>query len=248
MKELIVFTVFAVTLMASAQTNLAAGNPPARTIPIDGYAAKVNDRVITIAEVREAVAPTLQELYQRYEGEQLTQALTHAYDQARNELIEQALILECYEARGGTIPDQYIADEIKRIINERFNGDEARFEQLLTSQKKSRADYMETVRNQMIVGMMVGQEVSQRARVTPEQIRTFYDEHRETDFFIPEKVKYSVIALNKGETPEEQTVKLAEANTLHEKTAGRRRLFRNRESLLRRQPCCRRRAIPLDAA
>lgn len=203
--------------MAAAQTNPAPTVVTNQPIEIDGYAAKVNTRIITIAEVREAMAPMLPELYRSYEGEKLEEALQTAYAQSLNELIEQALILESFKDRGGQIPDQYINDEIRRIINERFNGDEARFEQLLAAQKKSRDDYMKTVRDQMIVGMMVGEEISQRARVTPEQVKEYYDAHLDEEFFIPEKVKYSVIVLNKGETEEEQTVKLQEAEKIREK-------------------------------
>ena len=217
MKRLLLFVVFACAGPVSAQTNPVSTNVYNQPVEIDGYAAKVNDRIITIAEVREAVAPLLPELYRSYEGEQLQQAVSVAYTQALNELVERALILETFEQKGGQIPDQYINDEIRRIINERFNGNEAQFEQLLAAQKTSRSDYMETVRNQMIIGMMINQEVSQRARVTPEEIQTYYDTHKEQDFFIPEKVKFSVIVLNKGETEEEQSVKLVEAQSLRQK-------------------------------
>jgi parvulin-like peptidyl-prolyl isomerase len=199
--------------MPSVQTNL----PPQQTIDIDGYAAKVNDQVITIGDVREAMAPILPELYRTYQGAQLDRALEQAFQETRDALVEQALILAAFKKQGGQIPDQYVNDEIRRIINERFKGDEAQFEQGLAAAKKSRADYAETVRDQMIVGMMINEEITQRARVTPEEVRSYYDEHREQLYAIPEQVKYSVIVLNKGESPEEQEVKLAEAANIRQK-------------------------------
>ena len=75
---------------------------------------------------------------------------------------------------------------------------------------------MDMVREQMAVGMMINEEVSRRARITPEQIREEYEKNRET-YFIPEKVKYSVIVLNKGETAEDQAVKLEEAQKTRQK-------------------------------
>lgn len=203
--------------MAQTNTVVFTNTPPrARSLDIDGYAAKVNDRIITIGEVREAMAPLIPELYQRFQGAALDQQLELAFKDVRDELISQALIIESFEAQGGQIPDQYINDEIKRVINERFKGDEALFEQLLADQKKTRAEYRQSIRDQMVVGMMTNQEVTRRTRTTPAKVRQVYEDNKE-DYLIPEQVKYSVIMLNKGETPEEEAVKLQEAESLREK-------------------------------
>ncbi|QBG47574.1 hypothetical protein EGM51_09270 [Verrucomicrobia bacterium S94] len=186
------------------------------SIEIDGYAAKVNDRVITRGEVREAMAPVLPEIYRQFQGPQLEEELQKAFNKAREDLIERALIMEAFEERGGMIPDQYVNDEIKRIINDRFKGDKAMFEQQLAEQKKTREEYADMIREQMAVGMMINEEVSRRARVTPEQIREAYESNKEA-YFIPEKVKYSVIVLNKGDTPEDQAVKFEEARNIRKK-------------------------------
>ena len=50
-------------------------------------------------------------------------------------------------------------------------------------------------------------------------MRKAYEEDKES-YFIPEKVKYSVIVLNKGETPEDQAVKRAEAEKVLQRLAG----------------------------
>ena len=213
MTRLFIFAVLLCAATVLAQTNAPS---PTESIFIDGYAAKVNGRVITRGEVREGMAPLLPELYRLYEGEELDAELDKAFQQTLNDLIERALIMEAFKIKGGQIPDQYVNDEIKRVINDRFKGDEALFEQVLADQKKTRAEYQQIIREQMIVGMMINEEVSQRARVTPEQIRSEYDQHKE-NYFIPEKVKYSVIVLNTGETPEDQTVKREEARRIRQK-------------------------------
>jgi len=189
------------------QTNTGPENV---SIQIDGYAARVNDRVITRGEVRESLAPMLPDLYRAFQGAQLEQELEKAYVRARDEMVERALIMESFKTRGGQIPDQYVNDEIKRIIRDRFKGDKALFEQVLAEQKKTRTEYMDMIREQMAVGMITNEEVSRRVRVTPKQVRDEYEANRE-QFFIAEKVKYSVIVLNKGATPEDQVVKHAEA-------------------------------------
>ncbi|MDF7800528.1 peptidyl-prolyl cis-trans isomerase [Pontiellaceae bacterium B1224] len=186
------------------------------SIEIDGYAAKVNDRVITRGEVREAMAPVLPEIYRQFQGAQLEEELERAFLKAREDIVERALIMEAFKERGGAIPDQYVNDEIKRVITEQFKGDKAMFEQVLAEQKKTREEYMTMIREQMAVGMMINEEVTRRARITPEQIREEYEENKET-YFIPEKVKYSVIVLNKGATPEDQAVKLEEMQKIRQR-------------------------------
>lgn len=208
---LIVF--LTVSTAVFGQTNAA---PQGRSIEIDGYAARVNDRVITQGDVREAMAPILQELYRTYQGAKLEEELEKAYARTRNDLVERALIMEAFSARGGMIPDQYVEDEIKRLINDRFKGDEAAFEQLLTEQKKTRTEYMDILREKMAVGMLVGEEVSRRARVTPEQVKAEYEANKE-QYLIPEKVEHSVILLNKGATAEDQAVKRTEAESIHKR-------------------------------
>ena len=52
--------------------------------------------------------------------------------------------------------------------------------------------------------------------LTPEQVREAYEADKES-YFIPEKVKYSVIVLNKGATPEDQAVKQAEAESIRKR-------------------------------
>lgn len=211
LRQLFVFWVVSAT--AFGQLSVV---PQTKSVEIDGYAAKVNDRVITQGEVRESMAPILPELYRTYQGAQLEEELEKAFAKAREELVERALIMEAFAVRGGQIPDQYVNDEIKRMINDRFKGDEALFEQVLSEQKKTRAEYRETLREQMAVGMLINEEVARRARVTPEQVKAEYEANKER-YFIPEKVEHSVILLNKGTTPEDQAVKRKEAESIHQR-------------------------------
>ena len=125
-----------VPALVFGQTN-SASLPQQTTIDIDGYAAKVNDSVITRGEVREALAPLLAELYRNFKGDELEKELEKAFNRARDKLVERTLIMEAFKTKGGQIPDQYVNDEIKRVINDRFKGDKAMFEQVLTEQKKN---------------------------------------------------------------------------------------------------------------
>lgn len=200
--------------MASAGfAQLAVKAPKIKSIPIDGYAAKVDNQIITKGEVHEMIAPMLPRLARRFQGQALEAELEKAYEQALEQLIERKLIEAAFKASGGQIPEYYIEEEVRRTIRTRFKGDKALFEQLLAEQKITRKDYQETVRNQIIVNMMMAEEVNKRIRVTPAEVRAAYETNLER-YTVPAKVKYSVILLNKGSSPEDQKIKLQEAENI----------------------------------
>ena len=195
-----------------AQTSQHTNQP----IPIDGYAAKVNNTIITRSDVRSAMANILPQLYRRYQGAELEQQLKQAYLNTREKLIDQALIFATFEARGGQIPDYYVNGEIDRIIRDRFNGDRARFEETLAAEQITYDDYLERTRRDISVSMLIQEEVNQRARISPETIRITYESNR-YDYLIPEKIRYSIILLNCGSTPEERTLKTETAELILQK-------------------------------
>jgi peptidyl-prolyl cis-trans isomerase SurA len=218
MKKILFCLTGLLSVLSSGGQNvgLAPAVDAPRTVEIDGYAAKVNDRVITRKEIHTAMAPLLPELYRSYQGAQLEKELEAAFEKTREQLIERALVMEAFKERGGEIPDQYVDAEIKRVVKARFGGDETLFEKALTEQKKTRKEYKKELREQMAVGMMINEEVGRRVRITPEQIRQEYETRKER-YFIPEKVKYSVIILNRGNGEEEQAIKQKEAEAIRKR-------------------------------
>lgn len=213
MKKRTFYTILLILSSLTAKGQSLGTEQQTSFIEVDGYAAKVNGTVITRSDVFEALAPMLQEIYRSYQGDELKQELEKAFNTTRDKLIERALIMVAFKKRGGQIPDQYVEGEIQRIIQERFNGDEALFEQALSQQRKTRQEYMDTIREQMSVGMMIHEEITQRVRITPEQVRSEYEKNKDR-YFIPEKIKYSIIVLNRGATPEEQAAKREEAEKI----------------------------------
>lgn len=195
-------------------THAQSPNPTAtQTIPIDGYAAKVNTTIITRSDVRSAMAPILPQLYRRYQGAQLEQQLENTYQQTREQLIEQALIYAAFEARGGQIPDHYVQSEIDRTVRDRFQGDRAKFEETLAAEKITYQEYLEKTRRNISTSMLMNEEINRRARINPETIRNTYETNRH-QYLIPEKIKHSVLLLHHGDTPQERQLKQATANRI----------------------------------
>jgi len=216
-------SIFAILMAVSGASAQLKSQVPVPTQPpkqinifLDGYVAQVEDIIITKSDVRELTLPRMAAIYRQYQGADLDRELKKLHAEARDKLIERALVQKAFGESGGQIPDQYVEDEIKRIIRESFDDDAAKFEQILSEQKKTREEYKKVLRQQIIYGAMYNEEVIRRARITPRQVRDEY-EKRKTDYQIPEQVKFSVILLNKGATEEDQAVKLKEAQDVRQR-------------------------------
>jgi parvulin-like peptidyl-prolyl isomerase len=180
------FLWLSLSLVSWGQGNLAM-KPNVRVIPIDGYAAQVNDRIITRSEVFARAAPILARLRQTYHGQELDQKMKEAYKKMCENMVDEILILSAFKELGGTVPDQYLYDEVQRVIRTRFKGDEAMFEQSLAYQKMTRSDYLQKLRDDMTVEIMLNQTVRKQARITPSKVREAYEKQKEK-YYIPEKV------------------------------------------------------------
>lgn len=184
----------------------------ARRIPIDGYAAVVNDRVITVGDVLTLIQPLERELRLSYEGEDLQDQLEKAYSDALDKLIENALILEDFEAQDAEIPPEMVDDQVRSIIEERFGNNRAEFLQTLEQQQLSVDEWREQVAERLAVMFLRRQEVYAQLTVSPTAVRQYYDDHAE-EFTTPAQVRVRMIMLQKG-AGDEQNVKRGEAERL----------------------------------
>ena len=208
--------ILSISLIFTIQNSTFASNETMKTIPIDGYAAKVNQTIITRSDVRATMAPVLPQLYNRYQGVELDQKLEEAYINAREQLIEQALIVIAFEKQGGQIPDYFVNNEIDRIIRDRFNGDKANFEQSLSKDQITYDNYVKKIRDNISSSILMNQQINQRAKISPEAVRIFYEANR-YKYLIPEKIRYSIIMLNSGTTSEERSLKMKTASLIMQK-------------------------------
>lgn len=173
---------------------------------IDGYAARVDNTVITCGEVRASAAPYVQQLMQHFKGQELAQRLQAAYLDAREALIEEALIKAETKTRGLSLPDKVIDDEVNRMIRERFNNDRAQLTRALAARRMTFEEWKQEIRDQITVQVFYNQEVTRRASVPPGAALAEYEKEKE-QFFIPFKVRYRFILINKGKTDEDLAAK-----------------------------------------
>ena len=188
----------------------------ARSMPVDGYAALVNNRVITVGEILSIVQPIRAQLAETYDGKELDRKMEEAYQEGMDALIERALILEEFTAMGGSIPDRAVDDQINVMINERFKNDRAAFLEALAEDRMTLDDWREETKNRLIVNLMRRREVIDRVIIAPRAVRDLY-ESRPAQYQIPEQIKLSMIVLHKGSSSDDQAVKKKEAGQIREK-------------------------------
>lgn len=198
--------------------NVQAG---AEGIPVDGYAAIVHDKIITIGEVMTYMRPVDAQLRQAYDGEELQQKLMEAFVKSRETLIEEKLVIQDFEARGLVIPEQLIDERINSIIHDRFDDDRATFLEALASQRMTREEMRNQVREGLILMISRRQEVTDRVEISPVAVQEAYEANLER-YREPGKIKLRMIVINPVKTPEEQEVKQRELNEILQQLADGR--------------------------
>ncbi len=222
MKKLFCFLVLTAGY-AGAQTNKvmipAATNGPLVTA-IDGYAARVDSTIITYGEVRESAGTFLQQIARNYKGKELAERMQAAYVDARETLIEEALLKAETKLLGVALPEKAIDDEINRLIRERFKNDRALLARALSDRRMTYEEWKQEVTDQITIRVFYSQEVTRRASVPVQAVNDEYTRTKE-QYFIPFKVKYRFILINKGKTDEDRAVKRKQAeDTLKKLQSG----------------------------
>lgn len=220
MKRLILFLlsaaagVFAGTDQSPPQA--AQTNSGPLVTAVDGYAARVNSTIITYGEVRDNVMPYVQQMRRQLTGDALARGIQQAFLDARESLLEEALLKEEVKTLGLSLPDPFVEEETQRLIRERFNGDRTLLARALAARRMTFEEWRKEVSDQLTLRVYYDQEVTRRASVSEQAVREEYERTRE-DYFIPFAVRYRSILINRGRTPEEEAVKRKQAEDIVQK-------------------------------
>ena len=197
----------------------AAGAVASDAVTLDGIAAYVNDRAITIGDLAALLAPVERQLRERYRGEDLRRRVAEGWRQALDQLIERALILEEFKRREARVPERAVEEEIAAIVAERYHGDRAAFLDALAEERMTLDDFRRITGESLAVVLLRRQEVNQRVRLPPAAALDYYranlDQYRS-----PETVRVRLLALQRGADDAERAVKRAEAERLRAAAAG----------------------------
>ena len=203
-------------LFAAAVLACCAGPSHGAGMEVDGYAALVNSRVITVGDVLALIQPVRLQLESSYSGDELETKTEEAFQTGLQALIERALILEEFTAQGGVIPDRFIDDQISEIVSDHFNNDRAAFLKALTEDRLTLDDWRTETRNRLEVTILRRKEVTDKVIIAPRAVREVYDASIDK-YRTPAQIKLRMIALHKGTTEEDQAAKLGEAEHIRER-------------------------------
>lgn len=169
----------------------------------NGIAAVVNDRIITLEQVREYMAPLIPEVRRRArnasEFDYLVKQL--ARESIQN-LVDRILVIEDFHDSEYKIPEAYLEAEFDDYITEEFGGDRAQFIEWLRQQGKTTRDFRKDLEEKIIVGFMRNRLRKNTSQISPERILEYYDEHKEQ--FVQEEsihLRQIVLAPYASESP-----------------------------------------------
>jgi peptidyl-prolyl cis-trans isomerase SurA len=170
----------------------------------NGIAAQVEDRVITVGDIRRKIEPILPGIMSAARDQKhLEQLIREAEDEVIQSLVDDVLIVkDFYSDEKRRIPDSYVDTEVETNLATEFDGDRAKFLAYLRSIGKTHLEYRELVREDMIVGYMKQQKRKTETMVSPVQIENYYTENRD-QFFLDDGVHLRLIRLAAiaGESP-----------------------------------------------
>lgn len=187
----------------------------AETVTVDGVAAYVNDAVITVGEVQEAIAPVVPQLRQVYEGQDLQERIRGAYDTALEELVADKLILKAYDNDTKLNKDaveKHVEKKVSEFIQDKFGGDRQEFLKALRDERLSMEEWRRRMRERIIVGLMKNREVDARIVIAPNDVLEIYRAspgkfHRE------QRLKLRVIVIHGSTNEADRAVRQASARS-----------------------------------
>ncbi|MCH8475830.1 MAG: SurA N-terminal domain-containing protein [Opitutales bacterium] len=140
--------------------------------------AIVEDRVITLQEVRQQMSRLIPDL-QRMSSSQ--EEFRRNYEQTKREIIEgmvdRVLVVKEFERRGWEIPQSAIERRIESIIEEDFNGSRVEFLRYLQDAGETSRSFRRRIEESFIVQEMEGQRRHSRTTVSPVLMQEFYEEN-----------------------------------------------------------------------
>lgn len=181
------------------------------SIPVDGSAAVVNDKVITMTKVLRTMQPVVEQLRQNYHDEELSRKMEDAYEKTLDSLIERELILDLYrQQKEFTIPDSVVDNQIDELIHTKFDNNRTAFMNALESDDITIDEWRKVMKNRLIISFMRNKAVDSNVMVSPQAVRKAYEKAIDK-YSVPKQVELRMIVIHRGNTEEEVALKKKQA-------------------------------------
>jgi peptidyl-prolyl cis-trans isomerase SurA len=147
--------------------------------PVDGYAAVVHGKIITVGDVVERVRPALQRLRQQARGREFVEKQAGIFNEGLETLIGQKLMVSKFEKLEAQLPVSAVRERTDTILRERFDNNRGQLLQTLRMAGKTEAQWEDEIREQLITQSMTQQFVISKLNISPRDIRQAYEEHKQ---------------------------------------------------------------------
>lgn len=163
---------------------------------IEEIVAKINDHVITKTEMEEREGLLIQELFQRFAGEELDEKLKEGRENILRDMIAETLLLE----RGEAILDM---DKVRKTYLDDFmerqgikNREE--LERLLKQEELTMDKFLRSMIRVAVPQQILNFEVRNKIQLEEEKVLAYYEENLE-EYRIPETVEFRELVLLAGD-------------------------------------------------
>ena len=170
---------------------------------LDGIAAVVNDEIITIGEVQEAMALEAEQLQQRYSGPTLQKQVQEQFQQTLKSLIDVRLQLERARKLSLQVSDEDVAFHIETLKKQNQITDE-QLGQMLQSRGLTLETYRQQVREGLLITKVMNIEVRSRLIVLDTELQESYQKRRQR-YSVPGALTVShILFLASPDAPEQE--------------------------------------------
>jgi peptidyl-prolyl cis-trans isomerase SurA len=211
----------AVAPLVHAQTNPASVNDGLDLRFANGIAAVVEDKIITVDDVRREIGPLIPQIQREsHNEEEFDKKLETLQDDIIQQLIDRVLIVkEFHKDDKRHVPDSIIDNEIEEQQINEFDGDRSKFLSYLRSRGLTLHDYRKEVEDDLIYNYMRQQQRKSQSTVSPVKIETFYNENKER-FYQEDSVHLRMIQFLRRDGETDDALNARAGETLAKFKAG----------------------------
>jgi len=175
---------FGIVTRALAQSTAEPASTPNDGLNLrfaNGIAAVVEDKVITVDDVRREIAPLVGQLQRDARNERdFNEKLEQLQDDVIQNLIDRVLIVKEFRKDDKKhIPDSFIDNRIADIQAEEFDNDRSKFLAYLRSRGETLREYRKEVEEDIIYSYMRQEKRKSQSVISPVKIETFYKENKD---------------------------------------------------------------------
>lgn len=146
---------------------------------VDRIVAIVNDDVITLSELDEALDPYVRQIREAYYSPETKREMLFKLRQdILNKMIDEKLTSQETERLHVSVDDRDVDQHIEQIKSEHFLTEEE-LRQSLAAEGYTLEEYRERIKEQMLRMRLINIEVKSKIAVTEKDIREYYEKHKE---------------------------------------------------------------------